>query len=88
MRTIKTVDLVNNFKDISDWLEENTSEWVTISRPHNKNIVLMSEAEANELAKARRNLEYMMKLEEAINQVEEGKIVMYTKEQMRDYEEV
>jgi antitoxin YefM len=65
VKTIKTVDLVNDFKSISDWLEENNQEWVTVSRPKNKNIVLMTEAQANELAKARRNLEHLQKLNES-----------------------
>ena len=83
MKTIKTVDLINDFRRISDFLEANAREWVTVSRPHNKNIVIMTETEAHELAKARRNLEYMQKLDESIAQAELGKVVSYTREQMK-----
>jgi hypothetical protein len=66
MRTIKTVDLINDFKRVSNWLEENNQEWITVSRPKNKNIVLMTEIKANELAKARENLEYLTKLDRSL----------------------
>ena len=86
MKTIKTVDLINDFKRVSDWLEQNAQEWITISRPHNKNMVIMTETEANELAKARRNLEYLHKLEVSLAQAERNEVVTYTKEQMRAME--
>ena len=86
MKTIKTVDLINDFKRISEWLEENSQEWVTVSRPRNKNIVLMTEAQANELAKARRNLEYLQKLDRSIEQANRGEVVKYTMDEMRAME--
>lgn len=72
VKTIKTIDLINNFKRVSDWLEENSKEWITISRPKNKNIVLMTEAQANELARAKRNLEYLAMLDESIEDAKEN----------------
>jgi len=86
VKTIKTVDLINDFKRISEWLEENSQEWVTVSRPRNKNIVLMTEAQANELAKARRNLEYLQKLDRSIEQANRGEVVKYTMDEMRAME--
>jgi antitoxin YefM len=77
MRTIKTVDLVNDFKRVSAWLEENNKEWVTVSRPKNKNIVLMTEAEANELARARKNLEYLTMLDNSIEEARNGEAYEY-----------
>ena len=59
MITIKTIDLINDFKRISNYLEENNQQWVTVSRPRNKNIVLMTEREAHKLARAKRELEYL-----------------------------
>ncbi|MCL2110516.1 type II toxin-antitoxin system Phd/YefM family antitoxin [Microgenomates group bacterium] len=70
-KTIKTVDLINDFKRVSDFLEANVREWITISRPHNKNMVIMSEQEAARLAKTERNLAYLQKLDESIEDVRE-----------------
>jgi antitoxin YefM len=77
VKTIKTVDLVNNFKNISNWLEENNQEWVTVSRPKNKNIVLMTKKEANELARNRKNLEYLMKLDRSVEESGNGEAYEY-----------
>ena len=86
MKTIKTLDLVSNIKQVCDWLKQNPREWVTISRPHNENMVIKTEEEANSLAKARRNAEYLAKLAESIAQAERGEVVNYTREQMRAME--
>lgn len=55
MIALKTVDLRNDFKKVSDIVT--SGERVLISRPHNENLVIMSEKEYNELEKMRRNAE-------------------------------
>ena len=77
MKTIKTVDLVSNIKQVCDWLEKNKKEWITISRPHNKNMVIMTEEEANALAKARRNAEYLSMLDKSVEEAKNGGAYQY-----------
>ena len=45
------------------------NEPVIVSRKGNKNVVIISEAEYNELAKAKRNAEYLEKLNRADEQI-------------------
>lgn len=45
------------------------------SRPHNQNLIVISEAAYRELEKLRRNAEYLAKLERSIQQFKEGKVV-------------
>ncbi|MCL2049246.1 MAG: toxin-antitoxin system antitoxin subunit [Defluviitaleaceae bacterium] len=49
--------------------------------------LLMNEAEAQDLARNRRNIEYLQKLDESIAQAKRGEVVMYTAEQMRAMED-
>ena len=76
MIAIKTMDLRNDFKRISDLIS--SGETVLISRPHNENLVVLSEREYNELEKARRNAAYLAKIDEALLQVAEGRVVVKT----------
>lgn len=45
------------------------------SRPHNQNLIVISEAAYRELEKLRRNAEYLAKLERSMQQFKEGKVV-------------
>mgnify|MGYP000097435223 FL=1 len=45
------------------------------SRPHNQNLIVISETAYRELEKLRRNAEYLAKLEHSIQQFKEGKVV-------------
>ena len=62
---IKTIELTQNFKQIAENVFKN-GEKVLISGPRNENLVLLTEAEYNQLEKARRNAEYLTKLDEAV----------------------
>ena len=50
MLVIKTADLTQNFKQIADSII-NHGEKVLITRPHNQNLVLITEREYKELAR-------------------------------------
>jgi antitoxin YefM len=76
MRAIKAVVLRENFKDICSMVA--AGETVIISRPRNKNVVLVSENDYNEMAKAKQNAEYLEKLDRSFRQLEEGKVVVKT----------
>lgn len=57
-------------------------EAVILSRPKNQNVVMLSEKEYNELAKAKRNLEYYAMLNESDRQLREGKTVEKSMEEL------
>jgi len=82
MIAIKTMDLRNNFKRISDLVS--SGEKVLISRPRNENLVVISEKEYNELEKARRNAEYLASIDEAVARVAEGRVVYMTMEELEE----
>jgi len=82
MIAFRTVDLRNGFKKISDIVT--AGENVLIARPHNENLVVLSEKEYNELTKARRNAEYLAKIDAAIKQAEEGHVIVKTMEELED----
>jgi antitoxin YefM len=54
MTTIKSVDALKNFKDICT-LAHN-GETVVVSRPHNENVIVISEQEFSRMAEAQRLL--------------------------------
>ena len=80
MIAIKTIDIRNNFKKVSDIIK--SGEKVLISRPHNENLVVLSEKEYNELEKAHRNNEYLAKLDKSIQQLADGKVINKTIEEL------
>lgn len=73
MVALKAIDVKNNFKSICSQVFG--GETVMLSRPKNQNVVMISEAEYNKLEKARRNLEYLMMLDESEKQLQEGRVV-------------
>jgi len=56
MIVLKTIDLRNDFKKVSDLV--NSGERVLISRPRNENLVVLSENEYNELVKTKQKTTY------------------------------
>lgn len=56
------------------------------SRPHNQNLIVISEAEYRELEKLRRNAKYLAKLEHSIQQFKEGKVVVKTMDELLNME--
>lgn len=51
-------------------------EPIIVSRKQNKNVVVISESEYNDLQKARRNAEYLAKLDRSFAQLENGEVVV------------
>ena len=56
------------------------------SRPHNQNLIVISEAAYRELEKLRRNAEYLAKLERSMQQFKEGKVVVKTMDELLETE--
>ena len=64
MIATKQVDLRANLKKYFDIAF--SGEPVIVSRKQNKNVVVISESEYNELQRAKRNAEYLKRLNESI----------------------
>lgn len=62
-------------------------EPVIVSRKENKNVVIISEAEYNELEKFKRNAEYLAKLNRADEQIRNGQIVTKSMDELLAMEE-
>ncbi len=57
-----------------------------VSRPKNENIVMMSEAEYNEIMKAKRNAEYLVMLDKSMAEAEAGGFITKTIDELGEYE--
>lgn len=73
MIAAKQMDVRANIKKYFDMAFN--GEPIIVSRKENKNVVIISEAEYNELEKARRNAEYIAKLDKADEQIRKGQVV-------------
>jgi len=82
MIALKTVDIRNDFKRISNIIS--AGEKVLIARPRNENLVIMSEKDYNELEKAKHNAEYLVKIDESIKQATEGRVVIKSMEELEE----
>ncbi len=80
MVALKTADVRKDFKRISHLVT--SGEKVLVSRPHNENLVILSEKEYNELEKYRRNSAYLAKLDKSIAQAKEGRTVTLSMEEL------
>ena len=61
-------------------------ETLVVSRPKNENVVIVSEKEYNEMAKAKRNAEYLAMLDRGYADIALGKGVAKTMEELRAME--
>ena len=84
MIALRTVDLRNDFKRVSDLVI--SGEKVLIARPRNENLVVLSEKEYNELEKARRNTQYLAAIEKSEQEISEGKVVLFTIDELEAME--
>lgn len=84
MLAVKSVNVRDNFKEWCDKIS--LGETVVISRPRNKNIYMISEAEYNELQKAKRNAEYLAMIAESEAQFRRGDVISFTMEELLEME--
>ncbi|MDR1069111.1 MAG: type II toxin-antitoxin system Phd/YefM family antitoxin [Clostridiales Family XIII bacterium] len=80
MIALKTVDMRNNFKRVSEIAKQ--GEPVLIARPHNDNLVVLSEYAYNEMVRIKENAEYRAKIEKSLQELREGKVVVKTMEEL------
>ncbi len=83
MQAISVSEARQNFKKYCDDVVEN-NDVIIVSRNGNgkENMVWIDLSAYNELKKAQENLQYLMKLEESYKELEEGKIVVKTMEEL------
>ena len=84
MLAVKSVNVRDNFKEWCDKISK--GETVVISRPRNENIYMINEAEYNALQKAKRNAEYMEKINESVENHKKGDTISFTMEELRAME--
>ncbi len=84
MIATKPIDLRARLKDYLD--SAFSGEPVIVSRKNNRNVVIVSEREYNELMKAKRNAEYLAMLDESFKQFEEGKTISFSMEELKEME--
>ena len=76
MLAVKSMDVRDNFKTFCDRVFK--GETLIISRPKNENIVMLSEAEYNEIMKAKRNADYLAMLDKSMTEAESGGFITKT----------
>lgn len=80
MIATKQMDVRANIKKYFDIAFN--GEPVIVSRKENKNVVIISEAEYNELEKAKKNAEYLAKLNRADEQIRNGQLITKTLDEL------
>ena len=85
MIATKQMDVRANIKKYFDMAFD--GEPVIVSRKENRNVVIISEAEYNELAKARKNAEYLEKLNRADEQIRNGQVITKTMDELLSMED-
>ena len=84
MLAVKSMDVRDNFKALCDKVFN--GETLIVSRPKNENIVMMSEAEYNDMMKAKRNAEYLAMLDKSMEEAAAGCFIMKTITELEAYE--
>lgn len=85
MLAVKSMDVRENFKNLCDKVFN--GETVIISRPKNENVVMLSENEYNEMMKAKRNAEYLKKLDKSAEQYQKGETISFSLEELKAMED-
>ena len=76
MITINSKDFIDNFNVYCEKVYD--GEVLTVSRPKNENIIMMSESEYNKIMKEIRNAQYLEMLDKSIMEANEGDFVVET----------
>ena len=71
-------------RNIINFVKE--SEPFIVSRKNNRNVVIVSEHEYNELVKAKKNAEYLAKIDESIENHKRGDTISFTMKELREME--
>ena len=80
MIATKQMDIRANIKKYFD-LAFN-GETIIVSRKQNKNVVVISEAEYNDLQKAKKNAEYLAHLDRSFEQLQKDEVIIKSMEEL------
>ena len=85
MLAVKSMDVRDNFKSLCDKVFR--GETLIISRPKNENVVMLSEAEYNEMMKAKRNADYLAMIDKSMLKLKQvGLLYVKTIDELEAYE--
>lgn len=84
MLAVKSMDVRDNFKNFCEKVIN--GETLIISRPKNENVVMLSEAEYNNLMKAKRNADYLAMLDKSMAEAESGGFIPKTISELETFE--
>ncbi|MBO5092860.1 MAG: type II toxin-antitoxin system Phd/YefM family antitoxin [Lachnospiraceae bacterium] len=84
MLAVKSMDVRDNFKSLCEKVFN--GETLIISRPKNENVVMLSEKEYNEMAKAKRNADYLAMIDHSMEEAASGGFVIKTAAELEDCE--
>ncbi|MGI6069454.1 MAG: type II toxin-antitoxin system Phd/YefM family antitoxin [Blautia sp.] len=84
MTVARQMDVRANIKKYFDMAFD--GEPVFVSRKQNKNVVVISEQEYNDLQRAKRNAEYLAKLDHSLSQSERGDTISFTLDELKEME--
>ena len=74
MLAVRSMNVRDHFKEWCDRVSN--GETIIVSRPKNKNVVILSEAEYNEMLKAKRNAEYLAMIDHSMAEAEAGGFII------------
>lgn len=84
VKSVNSMEVRNHFRDFCDKVFN--GETLIISRPKNKNIVMISEKEYNEMMKAKQNAEYLSMLDKSMEEAQKGGFVVKSMAELEEYE--
>lgn len=84
MLAVKSMDVRDNFKSLCDKVFN--GETLIISRPKNENVVMLSQAEYNNIMKAKKNAEYLAMLDTSMAEAEAGGFITKSIAELEEYE--
>lgn len=84
MTVIKQMDIRANMKKYFDLAF--SGEPIFVSRKQNKNVVVISKKEYNDLQKAKCNAEYLAKLDRSFEQLKNGETISLSMDELRSME--
>lgn len=84
MIATRPIDLRKRLKDYLD--SAFSGEPVIVSRKNNRNVVIVSEREYNELIKSKQNAEYLAMIDESLAQFDRGETISFSMEELRAME--
>jgi len=85
MIAIKAMEMRDKFKEYCD--KAASGETVIVTRKGNKNVVVISEKEYNNMLKAARNAEYLAMIDKSMSELEKGGFIMKSLEELRAFEQ-